>query len=57
MLIFASLYFCYNNFKLIEGNYLKDKGKDDDGAKGLAEGPFTTTDELLPPTDHVTEGR
>lgn len=57
VLIFGSLYFLTNNFKLIEGNKLKDKGKDEGGAKEEAEAPFTITNEVLPPSDHVTEGR
>lgn len=57
VLIFGSLYFLTNNFKLIEGNKLKDKGKDEGGAKEQAEAPFTITNEVLPPSDHVTEGR
>jgi len=57
VLIFGSLYFLTNNFKLIEGNKLKDKGKDEGGAKEEAEATFTITNEVLPPSDHVTEGR
>lgn len=57
VLIFGSLYFLTNNFKLIEGNKLKDKGKNEGGAKEEAEAPFTITNEVLPPSDHVTEGR
>lgn len=53
VLIFGSLYFLTNNFKLIEGNKLKDKR----GAKEEAEAPFIITNEVLPPSDHVTEGR
>jgi hypothetical protein len=57
LLIFGSLYFLTNNFKLIEGNKLKDKGKDEEGAKEQVEAQFIITDEVLPPSDHVTEGR
>jgi hypothetical protein len=57
VLIFGSLYFLTNNFKLIEGNKLKDKGKNEGGAKEEAEAPFIITNEVLPPSDHVTEGR
>lgn len=56
LLIFASLYLLTNNFKLIEGNKLKDKGKNEGGAKEESEAPFTITNEVLPPSDHVTEG-
>jgi hypothetical protein len=56
LLIFASLYLLTNNFKLIEGNKLKDKGKNEGGAKEQSEAPFTITNEVLPPSDHVTEG-
>ena len=56
-LILGSLYFLTNNFKLIEGNKLKNKGKDEKGAKEQAVIPFTITNEVLPPSDHVTEGR
>ena len=56
LLIFASLYLLTNNFKLIEGNKLKGKGKNEGGAKEESEAPFTITNEVLPPSDHVTEG-
>ena len=56
LLIFASLYLLTNNLKLIEGNKLKDKGKNEGGAKEESEAPFTITNEVLPPSDHVTEG-
>ena len=56
IIIFGTLYFFSNNFKLIEGNRLKDKGKNESGAKEEAEAPYTITNEVLPPSDHITEG-
>lgn len=56
LFIFGILYFFSNNFKLIEGNKLKNKGKDEQGAKDEAEAPFLITNEVLPPSDHITEG-
>ena len=56
VLTFSTLYFLNNNyFKLIEGNGLKDKGKDEGGAKKESEAQYTITNEVLPPSDHVTE--
>ena len=55
LLLFGSLYFLTNNFKLIEGNKLKKKGKNEGAAKKQAEAPFIITDEVLPPPDHITE--
>lgn len=56
ILTFSTLYFLNNNyFKLIEGNGLKDKGKNEGGAKEESEGAYTITNEVLPPSDHVTE--
>jgi len=47
--------FFNNNFKLIEGNTLKDKGKNESGAKEESEAQYTITNEVLPPADHETE--
>tara|TARA_Y100000816_G_scaffold289936_1_gene277485 strand:- start:1893 stop:2138 length:246 start_codon:yes stop_codon:yes gene_type:complete len=57
LLIFGSLYFLTNNFKLIEGNDLRREGSDEAGAQGEAEVAYTITNEVLPDRNHVTEGR
>ena len=55
--ITAFLFIYNNNIKIIEGNRLKDKGKDEEGAKEESAAPYAITNEVLPPADHVTEGR
>ena len=55
--IIALFYFFNNKITLIEGNdKLKSKGNDKDGAKKDAEKSYTITDDVLPPSDHVTRG-
>ena len=49
IIIVAFLYFFNNQFKVIEGNKLKEKGEDDEGRKNDAEVAYTITDEVLPP--------
>jgi len=56
IIIVAFLYFFNNQFKLIEGNKLKKKGKNEGAAKSESEVPYIITNEVLPPSDHVTQG-
>ena len=55
--IIALFYFFNNKITLIEGNdKLKSKGNDKDSPKNNAENSYTITDDVLPPSDHVTQG-
>jgi hypothetical protein len=55
-IIGSMLFYVMNNqFKVIEGNKLRETGEDSDGAKNEAEAPYTITNEVLPSADHVTE--
>ena len=57
LIFITGLYLINDNFNLIEGNEkLKDKGNDEDGAKNDAENSYTVSDEVLPPSDHITRG-
>lgn len=52
IIIVTFLYFCNNQFKVIEGNKLKDKGEDEEGSKNEAKTAYTITDQVLPPADN-----
>tara|TARA_B100001175_G_scaffold315969_1_gene328733 strand:- start:8257 stop:8526 length:270 start_codon:yes stop_codon:yes gene_type:complete len=55
--IIALFYFFNNKITLIEANQkLKDKGNDEEGAKNIAKNSYTISDQILPSSEHVTEG-
>jgi hypothetical protein len=55
--IIALFYFFNNKITVIEGNdKLKSKGNDEAAPKNKAENSYKVSDEILPPSDHETQG-
>jgi len=52
IIIVTFLYFCNNQFKVIEGNKFKDKGEDEEDGKNEANKAYTISDAVLPPADN-----